>query len=186
MSATSVHDWRGLLGFRVLGVAALWMLLSGCGFGAGRPSLQSAPVHYTVRAGDTLQSIAARAGVAPTRIALLNGLRDPNRIRAGQRLFLGYQNVLGTGGSVPEGAGRIVPASLVRRGTPVGRPARLSWPVPGGRVSSRFGPRRGSFHDGLDIAAPRGTPVLAAHDAVVIYSDDGLSGYGNLIILRSP
>jgi len=58
----------------------------------------------------------------------------------------------------------------------------MLWPVEG-KITSNFGPRRGSFHDGLDIAAPLGTPILAAANGEVIYSG-ALRGYGNLVILR--
>jgi murein DD-endopeptidase MepM/ murein hydrolase activator NlpD len=58
----------------------------------------------------------------------------------------------------------------------------LLWPIEG-QITSRFGPRRGSFHDGLDISSPLGTPILAAASGEVIYSG-ALRGYGNLVILR--
>ena len=56
------------------------------------------------------------------------------------------------------------------------------WPV-NGTVNSAFGPRGSSFHDGIDIAAPEGTPILAIEAGEVIYSDQ-LRGYGNMVILR--
>ena len=43
---------------------------------------------YTVRRGDTLDSIARRNGTTPKSIAALNGLRSAHRIKAGQRLVL--------------------------------------------------------------------------------------------------
>ena len=52
-----------------------------------------------------------------------------------------------------------------------------------GDLTSGFGPRNGSFHDGIDIAAPRGTAVLAAADGQVLFSDV-LRGYGNVVIVR--
>ena len=55
-----------------------------------------------------------------------------------------------------------------------------------GTITSRFGPRHGHWHDGIDIAAARGTPVRAAAAGTVIYADRRLAGYGNLIILRHP
>ncbi len=58
----------------------------------------------------------------------------------------------------------------------------LAWPVEG-RITSPFGPRGGSFHDGLDISAPLGTPILAAASGEVIYNG-ALRGYGNIVILR--
>jgi len=42
-----------------------------------------------------------------------------------------------------------------------------NWPVTG-RISSPFGPRWGGFHNGLDIAAPMYTPVLAAAAGQVV------------------
>ncbi len=61
---------------------------------------------------------------------------------------------------------------------------RFLWPVPNFyKVSSHFGPRGGRHHDGIDIPAPRGTPIVAVDSGEVIYSDDGIRGYGNLIVL---
>jgi len=46
------------------------------------------PVSYTVLRGDTLSEIAARAGISTGRLAQINGIRDPDRIYAGQLLCL--------------------------------------------------------------------------------------------------
>lgn len=49
-----------------------------------------------------------------------------------------------------------------------------------GMLSSRFGMRWGRRHEGIDLAAPIGSPVKAADGGVVIFTGyDG--GYGNLI-----
>jgi lipoprotein NlpD len=56
------------------------------------------------------------------------------------------------------------------------------WPLASGTLTSRFGPRGESFHDGIDIGAPTGTAVLCSRDGTVIYSDT-LRGYGNVVIV---
>ena len=61
---------------------------------------------------------------------------------------------------------------------------RFIWPVPQFyKVSSHFGRRRGRNHDGIDIPAPKGTPIVSVDDGVVAYSDNGIRGYGNMIVI---
>jgi len=55
------------------------------------------------------------------------------------------------------------------------------WPA-SGTISSSFGPRRNAHHDGIDIAAPEGTPIRAALDGTVVYTGS-LRGYGKVVIL---
>lgn len=56
------------------------------------------------------------------------------------------------------------------------------WPVASTSVSSRFGPRWGRFHNGIDIRANRGAPIFPAMDGKVIFSGRR-RGYGNTIIV---
>lgn len=53
------------------------------------------------------------------------------------------------------------------------------------QVSSGYGPRWGSFHAGLDFAAPIGTPIYAAADGVVVEGKEryNVSGFGSWIWL---
>ena len=58
------------------------------------------------------------------------------------------------------------------------------WPVKG-RVISEFGTRPdGGHNDGIDLAVPAGTSVLAAENGVVAYAGNELKGYGNLVLIR--
>ncbi len=78
--------------------------------------------------------------------------------------------------AAPSAAAIAPPAARAGRG--------FAWPVRG-RVVSDFGPKPGGLHnDGLNIAAPRGTPFHAAENGVVVYAGNELRGFGNLILVR--
>jgi len=55
------------------------------------------------------------------------------------------------------------------------------WPVQG-PVTSPFGWRWGRMHEGIDIGAPAGAPVVASAAGTVIYAGE-LGGYGNLVVV---
>jgi murein DD-endopeptidase MepM/ murein hydrolase activator NlpD len=57
------------------------------------------------------------------------------------------------------------------------------WPTRG-RISSGYGWRWGRMHRGVDIAAPTGTPVMAAAPGVVEFAGWNNGGYGNLVDIR--
>lgn len=54
-----------------------------------------------------------------------------------------------------------------------------------GTVTSVFGQRWGRSHTGIDIGAPKGTPIYAAASGTVTYSGNKNDGYGNYIILSN-
>src|SRR5436189_3334 len=55
-------------------------------------------------------------------------------------------------------------------------------PVPGAQVTSTFGPRWGTMHEGIDLAANVGTPVAAAASGTV-RTASWYGGYGNAVII---
>jgi murein DD-endopeptidase MepM/ murein hydrolase activator NlpD len=70
-------------------------------------------------------------------------------------------------------AGRVVRGAVSLTG--------FIWPVEG-RLTSRYGPRWGRMHTGIDIAAPGGTPIGAAKAGTVLFTG-WMGGYGNLVVL---
>ena len=55
------------------------------------------------------------------------------------------------------------------------------WPA-SGTLTSGFGWRWGRMHEGIDIAAPTGTPISASASGTVIYAG-WMGGYGNLVVI---
>lgn len=86
-------------------------------------------------------------------------------IRAAQRAAA--EQASSDGGVVPPVAAPV----------PAGSSSGMIWPVEG-TVTSPFGPRWGRIHEGLDIAAPEGTPIVAASSGQVIMASYN-GGYGN-------
>ncbi len=81
-----------------------------------------------------------------------------------------------------------VPGYYTRTGEAV-RKALLRTPIDGARLTSGFGNRKHpiqgytKMHKGVDFAAPKGTPIMAAGDGV-IERCNRYGGYGNYICIR--
>jgi murein DD-endopeptidase MepM/ murein hydrolase activator NlpD len=69
----------------------------------------------------------------------------------------------------------ILPAGPIQGGS-----AGFIWPV-NGPIASPFGERWGTMHEGIDIAVPAGTPIRAAKDGTIAFtqSEAESGGYGN-------
>lgn len=105
-----------------------------------------------------------------------------------------YRGVGDYRSDVKSGTSSVVESEPTQKGLPsiVWNGARKSnatealnfeWPVADIRMSRGFayGSRA---HWGLDLASPRGTPILASEQGTVIYTGSGFRGYGKLIVIE--
>lgn len=161
-------------------------------------------VFHTVKKGETLYRISKAYGVDLQTIAEENDIEDPSKLKTGDRLYIpGARKEV----EIPVADVQVAPRQPSKPVQPPKQPSqpqkptqpaqvavkddeapatykgRFIWPAKG-VVVSRFGVRGGTKHQGIDISAPKGSPVLAACAGKVIYSDNKLRGYGNLILIR--
>ena len=61
---------------------------------------------------------------------------------------------------------------------------KLSRPVRGAIISSNYGMRRGRMHKGVDFAAKKGTPILAADGGTITWAGWKSGGWGYLVIIN--
>ena len=73
------------------------------------------------------------------------------------------------------------PSPTVSTGTGAPSASGFVWPT-NGVLTSGFGWRWGRMHEGIDIAVPTGTPVVASAGGVVIVAG-WMGGYGNLVVI---
>jgi lipoprotein NlpD len=158
------------------------LVFSSCSFfrSSGPQPLRTGPgIYHVVKRGENLFRIGKAYDFTYQELARINRIDDVNQIHVGQKVFI-------------PGATRQLPVEIItpaavslKRTAPSGASksnGNLIWPI-AGTITSAFGPRGESFHDGIDISAPEGTPVQAVEDGEVMYSDQ-LRGYGNIIIVR--
>lgn len=159
------------------------ILVIGCAsYHAPRPSTA---LKYTIKKGETLAKIAERYRISLDTLINFNDLDDPDQLEIGQVIYLPSSArvrpviaALQSDNKTPAASAKPLTRSHVQRVV-----GPLVWPVAAGQLSSRFGMRSGSFHEGLDIRAEEGTEVFAAHAGVVAYVGDEWQGYGNMIVL---
>lgn len=152
-----------------------------------------APQEYTIQSQDTLYAVSRTFGVDVSELVRVNRMSPPYALRVGQvlRVPSGHARRFSSILADAVGAGRD-PARRIDMPSGYAPPRtrrqdwgdRLEWPV-SGRVISGFGPKSGGLHnDGINIAAPRGAPVLSADAGTVVYAGNDLEGYGNLVLVR--
>lgn len=130
-------------------------------------------VYHVVQGGETMEKVARYYHVSVQELAEWNNIQDVSEIRDGLKLYIPKAAKTKTRHSRGRLASKDTKIKFER--------SRFIWPV-NGEVSSAFGIRHGRRHDGVDIRAKGGIPILAAAPGKVAHSGK-LQGYGNLIII---
>jgi len=169
--------------------------------------------YHTVRKGQSGIAIARAYQVEWSKIIELNHLQEPFTLREGQRLLLPpAQDIakmsleqraaafkidltdLATGSEpalAPTAKAAPPTPSPTRQlapTTPVAEPSAafagsFDWPVEG-KVTRAYGPMdNGGRNDGITIAAPRGTPIVAAADGAVMWVGEH-PAFGNVVLIK--
>ncbi len=179
----------------------LSLLLGGCG-SFRPPADREVLLEYRVKPGDTLYAIAWRYGYDYRELAAWNRIKPPYHIYVGQKLkiiapFKSEPRKPRQVASVPRNPQPpATPRPAVKKPVtaappkpPLEKPPTRTdtgaiawrWPIKG-RLVHRFNPSEG--RKGVDIGGKRGQEVLAAASGVVVYSGEGLIGYGKLVIIK--
>ena len=145
----------------------------------------SGPTHsHTVSKGETLFSIAWQYGHDYRAVARWNGIRSPYTIYPGQRINLrpdsNNESVANTRTS--KISLRHSKKTNSRNKSAVENKISWRWPARGQVIGTFSANDPGK--KGLDIAGKAGQSVYAAAEGKVVYSGNGLRGYGNLIIIK--
>jgi lipoprotein NlpD len=144
---------------------------------------------HVVKTGETPSQIAQNAGIPLEDLLEINGLRRGQTLEPGRLVFVLSPQVP-TGKTLePEQTPSVATGSASEE--PVLPSAKadkapLKWPLAAPVLSSLFGKRWGREHEGIDMSAPNGTPVLAAADGEVIYAGNQVRGYGNMVVVQHP
>jgi len=167
-----------------------------------------------VERGQSLSVIAHAYHVSAPAIIAANHLTPPYKIEAGKSLLIpGAADALSPTMPPPLAAAAPIPQGRQPEIIPLDGPAPMSkappqpsaaeeargepaaaaplphgghfaWPVRG-HVLAGYGVTAGGKHnDGINIAAPRGTPVTAVDAGTVAYAGNELRGYGNLVLIK--
>jgi len=134
----------------------------------------------TVKKGDTLWDLARKYNTSVSILVAQNNLSNPNRLKIGQQLAVPVEQDEYSLSPI------VIAASSTTRSTITTASRSGSsylWPL-NGIITSKFGPRNGGFHHGLDIAADTGTAIGATKPGTVTFAGWYSSIYGKAVVIR--
>lgn len=156
---------------------------------------------HIVQKGDTLYSISRKYGMSVSALSRLNKLKEPYTISVGQKLAVNQlkKNVVPTNKHIKKHTSSATSQNkktkvTSKKQTVIAKKEitvpkkqtkqRFVCPVKG-KIVSDFGAKQKTMqNDGINIAAKKGTSVVAAEAGTIGYAGNQLKGYGNLILIR--
>jgi LysM repeat protein len=155
--------------------------------------ISSNSVKHKINSGESILSISQKYKVSISDLISANPEKDLINLKSGQDIAVPVTMDIKDAPARPSSLYSKIPRNLIASRSMSSTTDRnrqfapgngaMAWPVPSSRnISSRYGPRWGGFHPGIDITAPIGTPIIATKGGVVI-SSGWAGGYGKCIIV---
>ena len=139
--------------------------------------------YHTVKKGETLYSIAWQYGYDVRVVAGWNHIKAPYTIYPKQKLRLKPTTTTAAiRKTKPPASKPAKKANNPRAGSKNTKKISWQWPTKG-KIIGKYS-ARDSGKKGLDIAGKKGQRVYAAAGGEVVYSGNGLRGYGKLVIVK--